>query len=129
MDARSTFAVAEFTPTDVTTEIETAVGVGVARMTKTFTGDLVGRSQTLFTYAYSPSDGTGTYVALESFEGSILGRSGTVNIAHSATTSPAAPRLHELVVVVPGSGTGELAGTGTIVIDEDDTHHLDLWID
>ncbi|WP_231591315.1 DUF3224 domain-containing protein [Saccharothrix sp. ST-888] len=60
---------------------------------------------------------TGTYVAMESFEGSLLGHSGAFNFAHSATTS-GGDRTAEFFTVVPGSGTGELTGiVGTGGID------------
>jgi hypothetical protein len=66
---------------------------------------------------------------MESFEGTLEGRSGMLNFAHSATTDGSPERLHELVVIVPGSGTGDLTGitgTGAVRIDGDGTHHLTL---
>ena len=53
--------------------------------------------------------------------------------AHSATTDGQSPeRLNELLVIAPGSGSGELVGitgTGHLVIDEDGTHHVELDYD
>jgi len=129
MRTTSNFSVASFEPTEMTGDIETGTTVGVARMVKEFTGGLQGRSTTLFTSAFDQASGVGTYIAMESFEGSLDGRAGTLNFAHSATTHGGTDRLHELVVIVPGSGTGDLAGltgTGTIRIDDDSTHHLDF---
>lgn len=117
--AAGTFSVSNFVPTDYASEVVTALGVGHAHMVKTFTGDLQGRSTTQFSYAFSEESGVGTYVAMESFDGTVNGRSGTFNFAHSATTDGKS-RENEFFVIVPSSGTGELAGitgTGAIVID------------
>jgi uncharacterized protein DUF3224 len=126
----STFTVESFEPTELTPPAtRTATAVGVARMVKQFRGGLEGRAETLFTSAFDQETGVGTYVAMESFEGSLDGRSGAFNFAHSATTDGGSARFHELVVIVPGSGTGELAGisgTGRMRIEDDGTHRLDL---
>jgi hypothetical protein len=130
MRATGTFEVANFTPAPVPPgDIKTAVPVGVATMTKTFAGEISGRSNTLFTAAYDQATGVGTYVAMESFEGSIAGLEGALNFAHSATTLGDS-REAEFLVVVPGSGTGDLAGlvgTGGLAIDPDGTHKI--WFD
>ncbi len=88
MRASGTFKVVDFTPAPVPSPaIETAVSVGVATMDKQFEGEVVGRSATLFTSAFDQSTNTGTYVAMESFEGALHSRAGTFNFAHSATMS------------------------------------------
>jgi hypothetical protein len=130
MQTTSTFTVTTFEPTSLAPP-ETATGtpVGVARMVKEFRGGLEGRAETLFTSAFDQERGIGTYVAMESFSGTLDGRSGTLNIAHTATTDGGPDRLQELVVIVPGSGTGELVGVrggGSIRVDEDGTHRLEL---
>ena len=87
MQTTSTFTVTSFEPTDLAPpNTKTGTPVGVVRMVKQFVGGLEGRAETLFTSAYDPERGVGTYVAMESFSGSIDGRVGTVNIAHTATT-------------------------------------------
>ncbi len=133
MRTTATFTVASFEPSDLPPpDVTTGTPVGVARMVKQFSGGLTGRAETLFTSAFDQARGVGTYLAMESFEGSLDGRAGSLNLAHSATTDGNPDRLHELVVIVPGSGTGALAGvsgTGAIRIDEDGTHHLDLDYD
>ncbi|MET7988331.1 DUF3224 domain-containing protein [Streptomyces sp. NPDC005281] len=130
MRASGTFKVADFTPAPMPgPAIETAVPVGVATMNKQYEGEVAGRSATLFTAAFDQSTGTGTYVAMESFDGALHGRSGAFNFAHSATTLGEG-RQSEFFVVVPGSGTGELAGitgTGGIAVDSDGTHRI--WFD
>lgn len=129
MQATGTFTVADFTPVSVpASPISTAAPVGVATMTKTFDGEIVGIASTLFTAAYDQSTGVGTYLAMESFDGRLRDRAGTFNFAHSATTT-GADRQHEFFLIVPGSGTGDLAGItggGALVIDDDGTHHVDL---
>ncbi|MFB7668669.1 DUF3224 domain-containing protein [Kitasatospora sp. NPDC056138] len=131
MRATGTFTVKSFVPTGVAPDpaVPTGTPVGVATMEKHFEGDVLGRSATLFTAAFDQSTGTGTYLAMESFEGSLLGRDGAFNFAHSATTS-GGDRTAEFFTVVPGSGTGELAGisgTGGIAVDADGTHRI--WFD
>lgn len=132
MHATSTFSVTEFNPTDYESPVATGLAVGVVHMVKEFTGEIAGRSATVFVAAFSQETSTGTYVALESFEGSIDGRGGSMNFAHSATTLGGPERHDELVVIVPGSGTGELVGitgTGALRVDDDGTHHFDFDYD
>jgi hypothetical protein len=129
MRATGTFEVANFTPAPVPpSDIKTGLPTGVATMTKTFHGEISGRSATLFTAAFDPATSTGTYVAMESFEGSVAGRAGAFNFAHSATTLGAG-RESEFLVIVPGSGTGELTGItgdGGLTIADDGTHTIFL---
>src|SRR4051812_41846081 len=118
------FSVSDFTRTDYVSDVETALGTGHAHMVKTFTGAVEGRSLTQFSLAFSPETGVGTYVAMEAFAGTVDGRRGTFNFAHSATTS-GTDRTDEFFLIVPNSGTGELAGiagAGSIVIDDDGEH-------
>ena len=131
MRAAGTFSVKAFVPTELVPDpaVPTAVPVGVATMEKHFEGEVAGRSATLFTSAYDQATGVGTYVAMESFEGSLNDRSGAFNFAHSATTL-GSDRSAEFFTIVPGSGTGELAGisgTGGLAIDADGTHRI--WFD
>ncbi|WP_369391597.1 DUF3224 domain-containing protein [Streptomyces sp. CG1] len=129
MRASGTFKVEEFTPAEVRLPepvVETAVPVGVATMRKRYEGEAAGVSATLFTAAYDQSSGTGTYVAMESFEGRLGERSGSFNFAHSATTHGEG-REAEFFVIVPGSGTGGLAGirgAGGMAVDADGTHRI-----
>ncbi|HEX2894840.1 MAG TPA: DUF3224 domain-containing protein [Marmoricola sp.] len=130
MQTTSTFTVESFDAAELEPPATvTGTPVGVARMIKQFRGGLEGRAETLFTSAFDQDRGVGTYLAMESFTGSLDGRAGTVNLAHTATTDGGPERLHEVVVIVPGSGTEGLegmTGTGRIRIDADGTHHLDL---
>jgi uncharacterized protein DUF3224 len=131
MRAAGTFSVKSFTPTELTAEpaIPTATPVGVATMEKHYEGEITGRSATLFTSAFDQAAGVGTYVAMESFDGSLGDRTGTFNFVHSATTS-GTDRTAEFFLIVPSSGTGDLAGisgTGGMAVDPDGTHRI--WFD
>lgn len=98
-------------------------------MDKHYEGEIAGRSATLFTAAFDQSSGVGTYVAMESFEGTLRGRAGAFNFAHSATTLGEG-RESEFFVIVPASGTGALSGitgTGGVAVDADGTHRI--WFD
>jgi hypothetical protein len=128
MRAGATFEVSAFVPTELTPApaVETGTPVGVATMEKRFTGEIEGTSATLFTSAFDQRTGVGTYVAMESFEGSLHGRKGTFNFAHSATTT-GTDRANEFFTIVPTSGTGDLAGisgTGGMAIEADGTHRM-----
>jgi len=128
MRVTGTFDVVTFTPTQLVPEpaIATALPVGVATLEKRFDGAITGRSATIFTSAFDQSTGVGTYVAMESFEGALDGREGAFNFVHVASTS-GTDRTGEYFVIVPGSGTGALAGitgTGGISVDDDGTHHI-----
>ena len=131
MRAEGEFEVSNFTPTSVvpTLDITTGVDVGVSTMEKTYTGAVEGRSATLFTSAYDAAAGVGTYVAMESFDGSLNGAQGTFNFVHSATTG-GTDRSAEHFVIVPSSGTGALSGirgSGGLAVDSDGTHRT--WFD
>jgi Protein of unknown function (DUF3224) len=126
--ASGTFKVVAFTPTELSAEPAVATGlpVGVSTMEKRYQGGVEGRSATLFTAAFDQASGVGTYVAMESFEGAVDGRSGAFNFAHSATTG-GTDRGDEFFTIVPTSGTGDLAGirgNGGMAIDADGTHRI-----
>lgn len=128
MRASGTFKVVAFTPTELSPDPAVATGlpVGVSTMQKQYEGEVSGRSATLFTAAFDQVSGVGTYVAMESFEGTVGGRSGAFNFAHSATTG-GTDRGDEFFTIVPTSGTGELSGirgTGGMAIDADGTHRI-----
>jgi hypothetical protein len=128
MRASGTFEVATFTPTSVAPvpPVQTALPVGVSTMEKRYAGEVDGRSATLFTAAFDQESGVGTYVAMESFEGSLNGLAGAFNIAHTATPR-GTNREAEFFTIVPSSGTGDLAGihgTGFMTVDPDGTHRV-----
>jgi len=128
MRATGTFTTRDFAPAPVDPQppIRAALDLSVATMAKEYHGAVEGRSATIFTSAFDPERGVGTYVAMEAFEGTLDGREGTFAFAHSASTS-GVDRSHEFFLIVPESGTRALAGisgTGWLVIDDDGTHHM-----
>ncbi|MCU1723848.1 DUF3224 domain-containing protein [Pseudomonas sp. 5P_5.1_Bac1] len=131
MEASATFSTRDFTPTGVSPvpEITTALPVSVSTMEKIYSGDISGTSSTVFTAAFDPMTRTGSYMALESFDGTVNGRQGTFNFIHSASTT-GTNRADEFFSIVAGSGTGDLqgiSGTGGIKVDADGTHRI--WLD
>ncbi|MFE2878534.1 DUF3224 domain-containing protein [Streptomyces roseus] len=131
MRADATFTVTAFVPTELKPEPAVATGlpVGVATLEKHFEGEVTGRSATLFTAAFDQTTGVGTYVAMESFEGTLHGREGAFNFVHSSTTS-GSDRTAEFFTIVPSSGTADLAGisgAGGMSVDADGTHRI--WFD
>jgi len=133
MRAEATFTVAEFVPATISPEpaVTARLPIGVAVMQKQFEGELSGRSATVFTSVFDQATGVGTYAAVEAFEGSLGERSGAFNFVHSATTS-GSDRSAELLVIVPSSGSGELAGisgSGGITVDEAGVHRIWLSYD
>ena len=108
--AGGTFTVVEFIPLETPPiEISTAMTVGVARIEKSFSGSVAGRSTAIFTGAQDTDTRAGSYVALEVFDGSVDGRAGTLIFAHAASTH-GDDRYGEVFVIIDASGTGELAG-------------------
>jgi hypothetical protein len=130
--AIASFNVSSFLPAELSpapAEVVTGRPVGVAVLTKEFDGQINGSSVTIFTAAFDQTAGAGTYVAMESFEGSVNGLTGTMNFVHSATTT-GSDRLAEFFTIVPGSGTGELegiTGAGGLKVTDDGGH--ELWFD
>jgi hypothetical protein len=93
-------------------------------LTKTWTGAVEGSSHGTMLTAGVPESGSAGYIAAELFEGSLEGRTGTLVLQQLGTMTVGEPVLH--YVIVPGSGTGELAGTtGTLEIGDihDDGRH------
>lgn len=101
-----------------------------AAVRKTFQGDLMGESTAeLLMFQAHPKDlsaGAG-YVASERVVGQLGGRTGTFVIQHWGVSDASGQRTGGHVV--PGSGTGDLAGiTGhvQIAVDPDGAHRLTL---
>lgn len=100
----------------------------LARMSidKQFHGDLHGTSKGEMLAAGTAVKNSAGYVAIERVTGTLHGRSGTFVLQHSATMTRGTPEL--TIIVVPDSGTGELAGlTGKMMITiTDGKHHYDF---
>jgi hypothetical protein len=95
-------------------------------MRKTFSGALTGSSVLTMTSA-SVGEAPVGYSALELVTGTLDGRTGTFVLQHSGVVDEAAPSPSG--VVLPGTGTGELAGLrGRMTIEHDESGavlHLD----
>lgn len=87
-----------------------ADGVSLGRMAldKRFEGELQATGQGEMLTALTPVKGSAGYVAIERVSGSLHGRSGSFVLQHSGTMDQGAQQLS--ITVVPGSGTGALAG-------------------
>lgn len=95
-----------------------AEGAKLARasLTKAFEGGIAGTSAATILTAVTPGGGA-AYVGIERVDAVLDGRKGTFVLRHSALDDGAGGG--DLAVdVVPGSGTGELAGIdGTLTIE------------
>jgi Protein of unknown function (DUF3224) len=100
---------------------------GIGRMTidKTFSGELAGTSQGEMLMSGTESTGAMAYVALERVTGELNGRSGSFVLMHNASMLKSHPSSAAMqVVVVPQSGTDELAGlTGNMTVTIDGGKH------
>ncbi len=91
-------------------------GTGRFDFTKTWTGGIEGTSAGVMLSAGDPASGTAGYVAIEVFEGSIDGRTGTIAFQQLGSMADGAEALR--YEVIPGSGTGDLTTvTGELVLD------------
>jgi hypothetical protein len=90
-------------------------GLGRMSIDKQFHGELEAASKGEMLSFMNREAGSGGYVALEKVTGTLGGHSGSFVLEHTATMDHGAPELN--IIVVPGSGTGELAGiSGTMKI-------------
>ncbi len=98
-------------------EATTGTPIGRYALDKQFHGDLEATSKGEMLGAGDPAKGTAGYVAIEHVTGTLQGHSGSFALQHIGTMEGGSFKLS--VGVVPGSGTGELAGIGgtlTIII-------------
>ena len=94
-----------------------ATSIGRYSLDKVYRGDLEGAAAGEMLGAGNPATGTAGYVALEHVTGTLHGKSGSFALQHFGTMQGGTFDLK--VLVVPGSGTGDLegiAGTVTIII-------------
>jgi hypothetical protein len=100
--------------------------IGRMSIDKQFHVDLDATSKGEMLYA-GTSKTSGGYVAIERVSGTLQGRQGTFVLQHNATMTNGAPQLN--VIVVPGTGTGQLAGlsgTMNIIIASGGAHSYDF---
>lgn len=100
--------------------------VGVMAIDKRYHGPLDATAVGEMLAARTESTGAAAYVALERVSGSLDGKTGTFDLAHVGTMTK--DSQHLAVKIVPGSGTGGLAGiNGTLNIRiEGKAHFYDL---
>lgn len=107
----------------------TDAGAGLSRMSidKEFKGDLAARSRGEMLAVGTAVQGSAGYVAVERVTGTLHGKRGTFALQHNATMDRGVPALQ--IVVVPDSGTGELAGLAghmNIIIAEGGKHSYEF---
>jgi len=83
-------------------------GISRLLLDKQFHGDLEASSKGQMLACGGPPADSGGYVGIERLTGTLAGRSGSFALQHSGTMDPGG--VHLSVTVVPGSGTGRLAG-------------------
>ena len=132
MRVESSFTIEAWDSNGRAVGIETAAPLGGAFIVRAITGgDIEGRSEVLFAGAFNEKHGSGTYVAIDAFEGTIAGKTGTLAFWHANTVARGRPAAGGgLLHIVPDSGTAELTGargTGEIIARGDD-HTLVLEI-
>ncbi|MCX2860516.1 DUF3224 domain-containing protein [Paucibacter sp. PLA-PC-4] len=93
---------------------------------KQYEGGLQGQALGEMLAAGQPQAGEAAYTALESFSGTLDGRAGSFALAHLGLMSGDQQDLR--IVIVPGSGLGELAGiSGELRLRiEGGVHHYEL---
>ena len=96
--------------------------LGRMALDKQYHGDLEGTGKGQMLTAGTSVKGSGAYVAIEKFTGTLKGRSGTFVLQHLGTMTQSVPQLS--VSIVPDSGTGELDGlAGRMTIEIADGEH------
>ena len=125
MHATGTFVV-KISPAEASAIAQQAK-IGRMTIDKSFSGELEGTSKGEMLTAGNEATGAGAYVALERVTGTIHGRSGEFLLMHDGTMLKSSLGAWH-VVIVPHSGTGELAGiTGKMsIIIEGGKHSYDL---
>jgi hypothetical protein len=114
--ARGTFEVT------VTPQPPDDSGISRFDLAKTWSGDLSGAGHGQMLSAGDPTRGSAGYVALELVDGSLHGHAGSFAFQQLGVMHAGDQVLDYRVV--PGSGTGELAGiTGTLTLTIDERGH------
>jgi hypothetical protein len=99
-----------------------AEGLGRFSINKQIQGDLEATTKGEMFMGGEPKQGTAGYVAIEMVTGTLAGKHGSFALQHSATMDQSGLKMQ--VIVVPGSGTGELKGiAGTFTIHNENGQH------
>jgi hypothetical protein len=100
-----------------------AEGISRYSLEKEIKGDIEGTSKGEMMGGGDPKSGTAGYVAVELISGTLGGRHGSFALQHSSTMDASGQKMN--IIVVPGSGTGELKGiAGTFVIRIENGQHF-----
>jgi hypothetical protein len=100
-----------------------AEGLGRFSIDKQIHGDLEAASRGEMFSGGDPKQGAAGYVAIEVVTGALAGKHGSFAFQHLATMDQSGLKMQ--VMVVPGSGTGELKGiTGTFSIKIEGGQHF-----
>jgi hypothetical protein len=116
--ARGTFTVklAPLTPTP-------AEGISRYSLYKEFHGDIEGTSKGEMMGGGDVKAGVAGYVAVELITGTLAGKHGSFALQHSSTMDASGQKMN--IIVVPGSGTGDLKGIrGTFIIRIESGQHF-----
>ncbi len=116
---RIPFEVTGFEPEPLSLGEPGPVSFGRVTLRKTFSGALTGTSVVAMTSA-TVGEAPAGYVAVELVTGTLDGRTGTFVLQHTGEVDGAAQRTSGLVL--PGTGTGELAGLrGTVELGHEES--------
>jgi len=102
------------------------VAVGRMLLDKYYSGDLIGIGQGEMLSAGNPAAGSAGYVAIEHVTATLGALTGSFALQHAGTMH--AGSSHLSISIVPGSGTGDLAGIeGKLKLDiVGRKHHYEL---
>ena len=111
-DVVGKFRIDAWDPNGRAVDVGTGTPLAGAFIHRTIEGEtLAGTSQVLFAGAFNDALASGTYVAIDAFEGVIDGRAGTCNFWHTSTMERGViTTTHAMLQIVPDSGTGQLTG-------------------
>ncbi len=105
------------------TEVSGDALLGRKLLLKKFSGDLSASARGQMLSAGTAMKGSAAYVAIDQVTGELAGRKGSFVLQHSGSMNRGVPTLS--IMVVPDSGTGELAGlTGTLSVNIIDGQHF-----
>jgi hypothetical protein len=105
-DLKATFEIENW---DENPALESEAGSKVTRadVARSFDGDLDGKGTVQWLMAYE-EDGSAMFVGLERIVGRLAGKEGTFVVQHVGTFDGRVAKAD--LVIVPGTGTGDLAG-------------------
>jgi len=115
MTATGTFGV------DLSPQEDVVTPAGRMLIDKTYQGDLVGKGIGQM-ISKRTDNGVAVYFAIEEFEGTLQGKSGTFTLLHNGKMSAEVQSLD--ITILEGSASGELTGlTGAMRITQQDGKH------